>query len=114
MPTFPNNTNNKPNNLGKPNPPITLRRDTGRTPGHRARRNSLRSPLRKAVRNPLRRVWRRATRTPGRDTGHTTLHHPHPAPTSTNTPHHSTPEKRARKAPGNGREGRERVSEGVG
>ena len=110
MPTFPSNPNNKPKNLGKPNPPITLRRNAGRTPGHKARRNALRSPLRKAarraVRNPPHRGWRRGARAPGRDTGHTTLHHPEPTPTSTNTPHHSTPEKRARKAPGNGREGR--------
>lgn len=113
MSTFPSNTNNKPNNLGKPNPPITLRRDTGRTPGHRARRNSLRSPLRKAVRNPLRRVWRRATRTPGRDTGHTTRHHPEPTPTSTNTPTTAHPEKRAGKAHENGREGRGALPRGT-
>lgn len=106
MPTFPSNTNSIPNNLGKPNPPITLRRDTGRTPGHRARHNLPRNPLRKAVRNPLHRNWHRGTHDPGRDTGHTTQHHPEPTPTSTNTPHHSTPEKRAGKAPGNGREGR--------
>ena len=106
MPTFPSNTNSIPNNLGKPNPPITLRRDTGRIPGHRARHNLPRNPLRKAVRNPLRRNWHRGTRAPGRDTGHITRHHPEPAPTSTNTPHHSTPEKRAGKAPGNGWEGR--------
>ena len=109
MPTFPSNTNSIPNNLGKPNPPITLRRDTGRTPRHRARRN----PLRKAARNPLRRVWRKGTRNPGRDTGHTTRHHPEPTPTSSNTAHRSTPEKRAGKARGwVGGEGR--VSEGTG
>ena len=106
MPTFPSNTNSIPNNLGKPNPPIILRRNAGRTPGGKARHNLPRSPLRRAVRNPPRRVWRRAMRAPGRDTGHTTWHHPEPAPTSTNTPHHSTPEKRAGKAPGNGWEGR--------
>lgn len=102
MPTFPSNPNSIPNNLGKPNPPITLRRNAGRTPGHRARRN----PLRRAMRRAMRRGWRKGARAPGRDTGHTTLHHPEPTPTSTNTPHHSTPEKRAGKAPGNGREGR--------
>lgn len=85
MSTFPSNTNNKPNNLGKPNPPIILRRNTGRTPGRKAWHNPLRTPLRRAMRNPLRRVWRRATRTPGRDTGHTTRHHPEPIPTSSNT-----------------------------
>jgi hypothetical protein len=106
MPTFPSNPNNKPKNLGIPYPPITLRRDAGRIPGHRARHNPLHNPLRRAVRNPLHRGWRRAMRAPGRDTGHTTWHHPEPAPTSTNTPHHSTPEKRAGKAPGNGWEGR--------
>ena len=105
MPTFPSNTNNKPKNLGTPNPPITLRRDTGRTPGHRARRNP--------PRNPLRRAARKGTRNPGRDTGHTTRHHPEPTLTSTNTPHHSTPEKRARKAPGNGREGRGALPRGT-
>ena len=82
-----------PPNLGKPDPPITLRRNTGRTPRHRARRNPPRNPLRRAVRNPLRRGWRRAMRAPGRDTGHTTRHHPEPTLTSTNTPHHSTPRK---------------------
>jgi len=106
MPTFPSNTNSIPNNLGKPNPPIILRRDTGRTPGHRVRHNLPRNPLRKAVRNPPRRGWRRAMRAPGRDTGHTTRHHPEPTPTSTNTPTTAHPEKRAGKAPGNGREGR--------
>ena len=106
MPTFPSTPNNKPKNLGIPYPPITLRRDAGRIPGHRARHNPLHNPLRRAVRNPLHRGWRRAMRAPGRDTGHTTWHHPEPAPTSTNTPHHSTPEKRAGKAPGNGWEGR--------
>ena len=100
MSTFPSNPNSIPNKLGIPYPPITLRRNAGRTPGHRTRRNSLRSPLRKAVRNLPRRVWRRATRAPGRDTGHTTRHHPEPTPTSTNTPHHSTPEKYAGKARG--------------
>lgn len=106
MSTFSSNPNSIPNNLGKPNPPITLRRDAGRTPGHRARRNPPRNPLRRAVRNPLRRGWRRATRAPGRDAGHTTRHHPKPVPTSSNTAPRSTPEKRAGKAPGNGREGR--------
>lgn len=118
MSTFPSNTNNKPNNLGKPNPPITLRRDAGRTPGHRARRNALRSPLRKAARraarNPPRRVWRRAARAPGRDTGHTTLHHPEPTPTSTNTLTTAHPEKRAGKAHENGREGRGALPRGTG
>lgn len=89
MSTFPSNTNSIPNNLGKPNPSITLRRDAGRTPGHRARRN----PLRRAMRNPPRRGWRKGARALGRDTGHTTRHHPEPTPTSTNTPHHSTPRK---------------------
>lgn len=102
MPTFPSNTNSIPNNLGIPYPPITLRRDAGRIPGHRTRHN----PSRRAVRNPLCRGWRRAMRAPGRDTGHITRHHPEPTSTSTNTPHHSTPEKRAGKASGNGREGR--------
>ena len=106
MSTFPSKPNSIPNNLGKPNPPIILRRNAGRTPGHRARRNPLRNPLRKAARNPPRRGWRKGARAPGRDTGHTTRHHPKPAPTSSNTAHRSTPEKRAGKAPGNGREGR--------
>lgn len=106
MPTFPSNTNNKPKNLGKPNPPITLRRNAGRTPGHRARRNPLRRAMRRAMRNPPRRGWRKGARAPGRDTGHTTRHHPEPTPTSTNTPTTAHPEKRARKAPGNGRKGR--------
>ena len=106
MPTFPSNPNTPPPNLGKPNPPIILRRDAGRTPGRRARHRGTRDLSRRAVRDPLRRGWRRGARDPGRDTGHTTQHHPHPAPTSTNTPHHSTPEKRAGKAPGNGWEGR--------
>ena len=106
MPTFPSNTNSIPNNLGKPNPPITLRRNAGRTPGRKAWHRGTRDLSRRAVRDPLRRGWRRGARDPGRDTGHTTRHHPHPAPTSTNTPHHSTPEKRAGKAPGNGWEGR--------
>ena len=114
MSTFSSNTNSIPNNLGKPNPPIILRRDAGRTPGRRARRTPPRNPLRRAVRNPLRRVWRRATRAPGRDAGHTTRHHPEPTPTSTNTPHHSTPEKRAGKAPGNGWEGRGALPRGTG
>ena len=82
MPTFPSNTNNKPKNLGKPNPPITLRRDAGRTPGRRAWHRGTRDLSRRAVRDPLRRGWCRATRDPERDTGH----HPEPTPTSTNTP----------------------------
>ena len=106
MSTFPSNTNTTPPNLGTPNPPITLRRNAGRTPGHRARRNPLRSPLRRAVRNPPRRGWRKGARAPGRDTGHTTWHHPEPTPTSTNTPTTAHPEKRARKVHENGREGR--------
>lgn len=116
MPTFHSNTNNKPNNLGKPNPPITLRRDAGRTPGHRDRRNPPRNPLRRAVRNPLRRGWRRATRAPRRDAGHTTRHHPHPAPTSTNTPHHSTPTTHATKSAREwaGGEGRAPERDGIG
>lgn len=114
MPTFPSNTNNKPKNLGKPNPPIIFRRDIGRTPGHRARHNLPRNPLRMAVRNPLRRNWHRGTRAPGRDTGHTTRHHPEPTPTSTNTPTTAHPEKRAGKAPGNGREGRGSSLRGMG
>ena len=93
MSTFPNNTNSTPNNLGKPYPPITLRRNAGRTPGHRARRNPQRNPLRKAARNPPRRGWRKGARAPGRDTGHTTRHHPKPAPTSSNTAHRSIPKK---------------------
>lgn len=110
MPTFPSNTNSIPNNLGKPNPPIILRRDTGRTPGHRARHNL----PRKSLRNPLHRNWHRGTHDPGRDTGHTTQHHPEPTPTSTNTPTTAHPEKRAGKAPGNGREGRGLPPEGDG
>lgn len=106
MPTFPSNPNNKPKNLGKPNRPITPRRNAGRTPGHRARHNPPRNPLRRAMRNPPRRGWRKGARAPGRDTGHTTRHHPEPAPTSTNTLTTAHPEKRAGKAPGNGREGR--------
>lgn len=113
MPTFPSNTNNKPKNLGTPNPPIILRRNAGRTPGHKARRNPLRRAMRRAMRNPPRRGWRKGARAPGRDTGHTTRHHPEPTLTSTNTPHHSTPEKRARKAPGNGREGRGALPRGT-
>lgn len=114
MSTFPSNTNNKPKNLGKPNPPITLRRDIGRTPGHRARRNPLRNPLRRAMRTPLRRGWRKGARNPGRDTGHTTLHHPEPTPTSTNTPHHSAPEKRAGESAREWAGGEGCVSEGDG
>ena len=100
MPTFPSNTNSIPNNLGKPNPPIILRRNAGRIPGGKARHNPSRNPLRKAVRNPPRKGWRRAMRAPGRDTGHTTRHHPEPTPTSTNTPTTAHPEKRAGKARG--------------
>ena len=114
MSTFPSNTNSIPNNLGKPNPPIILRRNTGRTPGRKAWHNPLRTPLRRAMRNPLRRGRRRATRAPGRDTGHTTRHHPEPTPTSTNTPHHSIPKKYAGKAPGDGREGRGALPRGTG
>lgn len=106
MSTFSSNTNSIPNNLGKPNPPITLRRDAGRTPGRRAWHRGTRDLSRRAVRDPLRRGWHRATRDPGRDTGHTTRHHPEPTPTSTNTLTTAHPEKRAGKAPGNGREGR--------
>lgn len=106
MPAFPSNTNNKPNNLGTPYPPITFRRNAGRTPRRKARHNLPRNPSRMAVRNPLHREWRKGTRDPGRDTGHTTLHHPHPAPTSTNTPHHSTPYyTRDEKRPGMGGRG---------
>lgn len=101
MSTFPSNTNNKPKNLGTPYPPITLRRNAGRIPRHKARRN------------PPRRSWRKGTRNPERDTGHTTLHHPEPTPTSTNTPHHSTPEKHAGKAHENGREGRGALPRGT-
>lgn len=114
MSTFPSNTNNKPKNLGTPNPPITLRRNTGRTPGRKAWHNPLRTLLRRDVRIPLRRGRRRAMRAPWRDTRHTTRHHPEPTPTSTNTPHHSTPEKHAGKAPENGREGRGAPPEGDG
>ena len=85
MSTFPSNTNNKPKNLGKPNPPITLRRDTGRTPGHRAWHRGTRDLSRRATHNPPRRGWHRAMRAPRRDTGHTTRHHPEPIPTSSNT-----------------------------
>lgn len=114
MSTFPSNTNSIPKNLGKPNPPITLRRNAGRTPGHRARRNPPRNPLRRAVRNPLRRGWRKGTRNPGRDTGHTTRHHPKPTPTSTNTPHHSTPTTHATKSAREWAGGEGCVSEGTG
>lgn len=114
MSTFPSNPNSIPNNLGKPNPSITLRRDAGRTPGHRARHNPPRNPLRKAARNPPRRVWRKGARAPGRDTGHTTRHHPEPAPTSINTAPRSTPEKRAGKAHENGWEGRGALPRGTG
>ena len=114
MPTFPSNTNSIPNNLGKPNPPITFRRNAGRTPGHRARHNPSRNSSRMAVRNPPRRGWRRAMHAPERDTGHTTRHHPEPTPTSTNTPTTAHPEKRAGKAPGNGREGRGAPPRGTG
>lgn len=93
MPAFPSNTNSIPKNLGTPYPPIILRRDAGRTPGHKARHNLPRNSSRMAVRNPLHRRWRKGTHDPGRDTGHTTRHHPEPTPTSTNTPHHSTPRK---------------------
>ena len=112
MSTFPSNTNTTPPNLGTPNPPITLRRNAGRTPGHRDRRNPLRNPLRRAVRNLLRRGWRRAMRAPGRDTGHTTRHHPEPTPTSTNTPHHSTPRKMRGACTGMGGRGGARSREG--
>ena len=100
MPTFPSNTNSIPNNLGKPNPPITFRRDAGRTPGRRAWHRGTRDLSRRAVRDPLRRGWSKGARAPGRDTGHTTRHHPEPTPTSTNTPHHSIPKKYAGKARG--------------
>lgn len=114
MSTFPSNTNSTPNNLGIPYPPITLRRNAGRTPGHRARRNALRSPLRRAARNPPRRGWRKGARAPGRDTGHTTRHHPEPAPTSTNTPHRSTPRKTREESARGWAGGEGRVSEGTG
>ena len=110
MPTFPSKPNNKPKNLGKPNPPITLRRNAGRTTGHRARRN----PLRRAMRNPPRRGWRKGARDPGRDTGHTTQHHPEPTLTSTNTPHHSTPRKTRGESAREWVGGEGRVSEGTG
>ena len=89
MPTFPSNPKTPPPNLGKPNPSIILRRNAGRTPGRKAWHRGTRDLSRRAVRDPL----RRGARDPGRDTGHTTRHHPEPAPTSTNTPHHSTPRK---------------------
>ena len=118
MSTFPSNTNSTPNNLGIPYQPITLRRNAGRTPGHRARRNALRSPLRRAARraarNPPRRGWRKGARAPGRDTGHTTRHHPEPAPTSTNTPHRSTPRKTREESARGWAGGEGRVSEGTG
>lgn len=112
MPTFPSNPNNKPKNLGTPNPPITLRRDTGRTPGHRARRNPPRNPLRRAMRNPLRKGRRRATRNPGRDTGHTTRHHPEPTLTSSNTAPAASPKNTRGKRPGMGGRGGARSREG--
>lgn len=114
MSTFPSNTNTPPPNLGKPNPPITLRRNTGRTPGRKAWHNPLRTPLRRAMRNPLRRGWRRATRAPGRDTGHTPLHHPEPTPTSSNTAHRSIPKKYAGKARGWVGGGRAPERDGIG
>ena len=101
IPTFPSNTNSIPNNLGTPYPPITLRRNAGRTPGHRARHN----PPRRAVRNPPCRGWRRAMRAPRRDTGHTTWHHPEPTPTSTNTPTTAHPKNARGKRPGMGGRG---------
>lgn len=100
MPTFPSNTNNKPKNLGIPYPPIILRRNARRTPGHRARHNSPRIPPRRGAHNPLRRDWRKGARNPRRDTGHTTRHHPKPTPTSTNIPTTAHPEKCAGKARG--------------
>ena len=106
MPTFPSNTNNKPNNLGTPYPPIILRRNAGRTPGHKARHNLPRNFSRMAVRNPLHRGWRKGTHDPGRDTGHTPRHHPHLALTSSNTAHRSTPTTHAtKKRPGMGGRG---------
>ena len=114
MPAFPSNTNSIPKNLGIPYPHIIFRRDAGRTPGHKARHNLPRNSSRMAVRNPLHRRWRKGTHGPGRDTGHTTRHHPEPTPTSTNTPTTAHPEKRAGKAPGNGREGRGSSLRGMG
>ena len=114
MPTFPSSTNTPPPNLGKPNPPITFRRDAGRTPGRRAWHRGKRDLSRRAVRDPLRRGWRRGARDPGRDTGHTTRHHPHPAPTSTNTPHHSTPTTHATKSAREWAGGEGRAPEGAG
>lgn len=105
MPTFPSNPNSIPNNLGKPNPPITLRRDAGRTPGRRAWHRGTRDLSRRAVRDPLRRGWRKGARDPGRDTGHTTRHHPEHAPTSTNTPPQHTPKNARGKRPGMGGRG---------
>lgn len=96
MPAFPSNTNNKPKNLGKPNPPIILRRNAGRRARHRGKRDL----SRRAARDPLRRGWRRGTHGPGRDTGHTTRRHPEPVPTSTSTPATAHPEKCAGKARG--------------
>lgn len=112
MPAFPSNPNTLPPNLGKPNPPITLRRNARRTPGHRARHNPPRNPLRKAARNPPRRGWRRAMRAPGRDTGHTPLHHPEPTPTSTNTPPQHTQKNARGKRTRMGRRGGARSREG--
>jgi len=114
MPTFPSNTNSIPNNLGKPNPPIILRRDAGRTPGRRAWHRGTRDLSRRAVRDPLRRCWRRGARDPGRDTGHTTRHHPHPAPTSSNTAPRSTPRKTRGESAREWAGGEGRVSEGTG
>lgn len=114
MPTFPSNTNSIPNNLGKPNPPIILRRNAGRIPGGKARHNPSRNPLRKAVRNPPRKGWRRAMRAPGRDTGHTTRHHPEPTPTSTNTPTTAHPKNTRGKRPRMGGRGGARPRGGRG
>ena len=100
MPAFPSNTNTPLPNLGKPNPPIILRRNAGRTPGHKARHNLPRNSSRMAVRNPLHRRWRKGTHDPGRDTGHTTRRHPEPVPTSTSTPATAHPEKCVGKARG--------------
>ena len=110
MPTFPSNTNSIPNNLGKPNPPIILRRNAGRTPEHRTRHN----PPRKAVRKPPRRGWRRAMRAPGRDTGHTTRHTQNPPlPAPTPPPQHTPKNARGRR-PGMGGRGGARPRGGRG
>lgn len=109
MPAFPSNTNSIPKNLGTPYPHIIFRRNAGRTPGHKARHNSPRIPPRRAARNPLHRRWRKGTHDPGRDTGHTTRHHPELTPTSTNAPTTAHPKNARGKRPGMGGRGGARL-----